>query len=184
MRVNLKKEFGFGKVGIDEVVGLKDILKDLIIPVVDRLKQDVYWDDLILYESEYKVRDGFIPYSHNCGGVEIGLMIPECESYEFPYLEFGECENEECNTETHEYCSCDDENHLSAHLRIWFKFEGINEVGDMEFYLVMSGGNNDAPYFRENYQPILFEKSFNASTLKQVRSKGIKAIKELIKSMK
>lgn len=185
--LKIKKEFSFSKVGIDEIEGLKKVMQDLMLPLQKRLKQKVYWNDCELTEAEYKGRDGFIPYSHNCGGIQINVVIPKCEEHDFSYLEFGEIEDSEVEgmteEEREEYeMSMDNEGHLDASLEIWLKFEGLDEsTGELKFYLVLSGGNHDAPYFRNT--PVIFETEFSAKTLAGVKLFGERKIKKLINVM-
>jgi len=156
-------------------------------PVVDRIKSGMYWSDVKLGQSEYTSRDGFWASPSNCGGPEIFEVVPDCEQHNFGFLEFGETEREPgmSDEEYESQCQIDsDEGHNDAALRVWFKFEGLQEDGNMSFYLVLSGGNGDAPYFRIKHQATIFECDFQAKTLKGVKSKGTKAIQKLLKSMK
>lgn len=178
------------KIGIDEVVGLKAEMLSLLKPVRDIIKDQIYWSEVNLDESEYKRRDGFIPHSHNCGGIQICEIIPKCEEYSFGYLEFGECD--ECgNAETYpdgdhmcgyggQECASESENHLDAKLRIWLKFEGI-EDGSLKFYLYLGGGNGDAPYFRTHSESEIFEASFECKSVSGLKRAAAKHIKALIK---
>lgn len=180
--LKIKKEFHFSKVGMNEVEGLKEVMQALMVPLQTRLKEDVYWNDCALEEAEYKGRDGFIPHSHNCGGFQINVVIPKCEEYDFSYLEFGECDDEECIKNHDSHCSYEEEGHLDASLEIWLKFEGINEeTGELKFYLVLSGGDHDAPYFRNT--PVIFETEFSAKTLAGVKLFGERKIKKLMNVM-
>lgn len=182
----INKKYSFEKTGIKEIQGLEAVMRKVMTPVLTEIKDRIYWnDDLALEDTEYKSRDGFIPYSHNCGGIEISLIIPKCESYEFDFLEYGECD--ECNGETQcgyngQECAAESEGHLDAKLRVWFKFEGL-ENGEMSFYLYLGGGNGDAPYFRTKHEATIFETQFTAKTLKQVETKGTAAVKKLLKAM-
>jgi hypothetical protein len=181
-QLKITKEYPFSKVGINEVQGLKILMRALVRPVLTEIKSRIYWDDnLDAHESEYKSRDGFIAYSHNCGGFEIWTIIPKCEST-FTCLEYGECDGEYCDNHDNE-CAVESEGHLDAKLRIWFKFEGINAQGEMEFYLYLGGGNGDAPYFRTKYEHTIFERSFTAKSLTDLKRKGKIAIRMLIKAM-
>jgi hypothetical protein len=180
------------KIGLDEIEGLKDAMAEVLKPLVDHLKDKIYWNDLELQSSEYKSRDGFSPYSHNCGGLDLTVVIPKCEEYDFSYLGFGECD--ECTAETQcgyngQECGADGEGHLDAKLRVWLKFEGLEtdangENGVMSFYLVLSGGNEDAPYFREKYSSTYFESDFQAASISSFKKKAAKHIAKLIKLMK
>lgn len=183
------------KIGINEIVGLKEILKQLMAPIQDLVKGKIYWSSVELGESEYVGRDGFIPHGHNCGGIEISGIVPSVEQYGFEYLSFGECDV--CGTA--EYvneigepiqcgyagmdCALEADGHLYAKLRVWLKFEGINSDNEMDFYLYMGGGNGDAPYFRTKYEETIFEKSFSCKTLAELKREGQKHIKELLKVM-
>lgn len=191
MSLKITKEYPFSKIGVDEIAGLKDAMTQVVKPLVAALREHVYWDSSLDFESsEYKSRDGFIPHSHNCGGLELNLVIPQCEQSSFDYLEFGEhdesCDYNKPDAQGHYDGNCSagcEDGYLDAKLRIWLKFEGI-ENGVMSFYLVMSGGNNDAPYFREQYQPTLFEASFEAKTLAGLKRTAKKHINKLLKTIK
>lgn len=189
---NIKIEMnGSYKLGMNEVVGLKGAMATVFKPVQDVLKEKVYWDNCELDEVEYKGRDGFIPHSHNRGGLMIGIHVPKCESYEFDFLEFGECEDCDYSKEDGlcgykgQECASESEGHLDAYLRIWFKFEGIDDEGNLQFYINACGGNGDAPYFRVEHLTDLFEASFTCKSLaglKRAASKHIKALVKLIES--
>lgn len=185
------------KLGMEEVVGLKDAIAEAMAPIQTFLKENIYWDALELESMEYKSRDGFIPYGHNCGGLAICVQIPSCEGFNFGFLDFGECDgcNEDCSrcvgaiedTSDPEYnggeCHAQADGHLDAYLRIWFKFEGINEDGEMEFYLNACGGNGDAPYFRTEHLSDVFEASFTCKSVKGLKRAASKHIRALIKAM-
>ena len=175
-----QKPYSFEKVGVNEVVGLKKAMLKAFEPIVKTLKEKMYWNNNILEWAEYKSRDGFIPHSDNGGGILINQIIPSCEQYEFGFLEFGECDDEECIKNHEHHCAYEDDGHLDAKLRIWFKFEGIVD-GKLSFYLVVSGSNLDAPYFRESYQPTLFEAEFSCHSVDQVERAANQAIKKLVK---
>lgn len=168
------------KIGVDEIEGLKEAMQSVMIPVRDALRAKAYWNESLDFGAlEYKSRDGFIPYSHNFGGVEIGLIVPQCEEHDWGFLEFGEL-TEEYTRDEDPY---ENEGELDAYLRIILKFEGFDDSGNMQFYLNVSGGNNDAPYFRVSNLPDLFEAEFTCRTvkgLKRVSSKHIKNIVNLI----
>lgn len=190
-----KHEINIGgsyKVGVDEIVGLKAELRNAIKPLVAALKSEVYWMNEIPVESiEYKSRGGFIPHSHNHGGVEINLVIPKCEGYKFPALEFGECEgcNDDCTKCTRfdenssGECVSENEGHLDARLRIIILFEGINENDELEFYVNVCGGNGDAPYFRIQHLGDLYNGEFKASTVGDVVKKSKRCVNAAIKSI-
>lgn len=181
---------GSYKLGMNEVEGLREAIAESFKPVRDALREKVYWGDQLKFENvEYKSRDGFIPYSHNCGGLAIDLIIPKCEEYSFGFIEFGECDgcsddNESCTGDDSKYpeysgqCRYESEGYLDARLRIWFKFEGINEDGELEFYLNASGGNYDAPYFRSI--PTVFEASFTCKSVKGLKRAAAKHVKALV----
>ena len=185
--LKITKQYAFEKTGVNEVDGLKDAMHQAMTPILDLIKSKVYWNDsLELNDSEYKSRDGFIPHRHNCGGVELTLIIPKCEEYEFGFLEFGQCDPEYCTCHTGENdqgCELDIDGNNDAKLRVWLKFECI-ENGVMSFYLVLSGGNGDAPYFRETYSSTYFETEFNCKSLKSFETKAKTAISKLLKVMK
>jgi hypothetical protein len=178
---NLKINDKAYKIGVNEIAGLKDFMVHAMKPLQDYLKESSYWSDTIeLHEAEYTSRDGFIPYSHNCGGMVLTEHLPKCERYNFDFVDFGECYiPEDCKDEEHE---CDE--HCDAYLKIWLKFEGLDENGVMQFYLVMSGGNEDAPYFRDKYLPTLFEDSFNAKSLPEFKRNAKVSVSKLLKLMK
>jgi len=171
-------EFSY-KIGVDEIVGLKEAMQAVMVPIRDLLREKAYWDrELKFDELEYKSRDGFIPYSHNCGGVELGLHVPECEQCDWDFLEFGEPEIDEETGEPYE-----NEGELDAYLRIILKFEGIDDNGDLQFYINVAGGNNDAPYFRVSKLPDLFEAEFTCKSvagLKRAAARHVKAAMKLI----
>lgn len=172
--VKITKSDLYYKIGVNEVDGLKPLMIKLMKPLKTALKKNLYWSDVNLHEAEYISRDGFIPHSHNAGGIEIFEVIPKSEEYDFGFLTFGDYDEED---EEHE----NDEG-LEAALQIFFKFEGYDpETKKLSFYLVLSGGNNDAPYFRNI--PTLFETEFTAKSLAEVKNKGELAIKKLIKFM-
>lgn len=179
------------KLGMHEVVGLREVLTEVFQPIVDSVKARAYWNECEVEDAEYKSRDGFIANSDNRGGLILDLVIPKCEGYEFDFLEFGECDgcNHDCSACTADdpasggECMSEVDGHLDARLRIWLKFEGINDAGEMEFYLNACGGNGDAPYFRINNLPDLFEASFTATTLKGVKRAAAKHVRKLLKVM-
>lgn len=180
---NLKINNNSYKIGVDEIDGLKETMKLILSPVQEHLKKSVYWNDVEFDEAEYKHRSGFIPYSSNCGGIMIDLIIPKCEEYNFSFLEFGDCEdcNETMCSDCGEYCVSESDGHLDARLRVWFKFEGISN-NKLNFYLIMDGGNNDASYFRSN--PTIFETEFSCKDLEDLKVKSKKHINKLIKAMR
>jgi hypothetical protein len=186
--LKITKQYSFGKIGVNEIEGLKDAMHGAMTPVLDLIKSKIYWnDDLELDDSEYKSRDGFIPYRSNCGGVELTLIIPKCEEYEFGFLEFGQCDPEYCTCHTgnnDQGCELDIDGHNDAKLRVWLKFEGIDDSGVMSFYLVLSGGNGDAPYFRESSSSTYFETEFTCKSIKSFKTKAKTAIAKLLKIMK
>lgn len=171
------------KIGVDEIVGLKAAMQSVMTPVRDSLRDKAYWNrELEFDDLEYKSRAGFIPYSHNCGGVELGMHVPECEQYTWDFLEFGEHDDSCCSENE---CNADGE--LDAYLRIILKFEGVDADGNLNFYLNAAGGNNDAPYFRVSNLPDLFEAEFSCKSiagLKRAASKHIKAVLKLIEGSK
>jgi hypothetical protein len=181
MKLNIKQNVY--KVGINEIEGLTDAMTKALIPIQNLVKERVYWNDAEICQTEYIGRDGFIPYSHNHGGVEISLVIPKCESYEFDFLEFGECD--ECDGEKQcgykkQECGSESEGHLDAKLRIWLKFEGIDN-NEMHFYLYLGGGNGDAPYFRTKHEKTIFETEFTAKTISSFKLEAKKQVEKLLK---
>jgi hypothetical protein len=172
------------KIGVDEIEGLHEILVSLLKPIQDHIKESVYWSDVEIESTEYKSRDGFIPYRENCGGVQIMQVIPKCEEYKFSFLDFGQCDecgDSQCGYNGQE-CASESEGHLDAKLRIWLKFEGLQD-GTMHFYLYCGGGNGDAPYFRTKYEHDVFEAEFTAKTLAELRKIGKLKVKELLNKL-
>lgn len=169
------------KIGVDEIVGLKTAMEAAMLPVRDLLREKAYWDRQLSFEAlEYKSRDGFIPHSHNYGGVALCLHVPECEQREFSFLEFGELTEEYLRDED----PWENEGELDAYLRIILKFEGVDDEGNLEFYINVCGGNNDAPYLRIANMPDLFEAEFTCKTvagLKRAASKHVKAVLSLLR---
>ena len=112
------------------------------------------------------------------------MHIPKCEEYGFGSVEFGECDDNECechNEDGNGECGYENEGYLDAFLRIRLKFEGLDEKGVMKFYLFAEGGNNDAPYYRN--VPTLFETEFTAKNMSDLRAKAKKHIQKLIKEV-
>lgn len=178
------------KTGVDEIEGLKEAMRDAFRPIVEELNSTFYWGMRPVRWVEYKSRDGFIPYKHNCGGIELFEVLPKCEEYSFPFVEFGECD--ECGDaerypdgdhlcgDKGSYCSAEGDGHLDAGFRIWFKFEGYNEdTGVLSFYLFAEGGNNDAPYFRK--MPTLFEASFECKSVKGLKRAATPHVRALVR---
>lgn len=187
--IKIKKQYEFSKVGIDEVVGLKDAMLKLIKPIESAIQEKAYWlkDNSIIENSEYKSRDGFIAHSHNCGGLEINEIIPEFEQDKFPFLEYGEWDGTHYDCEDPTDCECmyAQDGEYDAKLRIWFKFEGYNpETNELNFYLYLGGGNGDAPYFRTKYEQTVFETEFSCKSIKGLNKASAKHIKKLLKIIK
>jgi hypothetical protein len=182
---------GSYKLGMHEVVGLREAMAKAFEPVRALVQERVYWSEVEFKDAEYKSRDGFIPNKDNCGGVMIDLVIPKCEESSFSFLEFGECDgcNEDCSVcmatlpDSSGECMSESENHLDARLRIWFKFEGINDDGNLEFYINACGGNGDAPYFRIGNLADVFEAQFTAKSVAGIQRAASKHIKALIKAL-
>ncbi len=173
------------KIGVDEIEGLKAAMTEVMRPIQAAIKSKIYWSDVSLDDAEYKSRDGFIPHSHNCGGIRITEIIPKCEESSFDFLEFGECEYyddpefaDSCGPNG-SGCTCDDENHLSAKLAVWLKFEGLDDDGTLKFYLILHGGNNDAPYFRQSKD--IFGAEFTCKSVKGLKRAAAKHVKKLVK---
>lgn len=180
------------KVGINEIVGLKKEMIKVFKPIVDKIKSKVYWDDCEIEYAEYTPRPGFIPYSHNHGGLILDIIIPKWESYQFSFLDFGSCDgcNEACTfcladlSHGHKECISESEGHLDAKLRIFFKFEGFDEKGKLNFFINVCGGNDDAPYFRLNNLTELFEAEFSCKNIKDLSRSATKHINKLLKVLK
>ena len=107
-------------------------------------------------------------------------------------MEFGECEecgdakkypqgDHQCGYDGVE-CADESDGGLDAALRIWFKFEGL-EDGALKFYLYAGGGNGDAPYFRTKGEIDLFEASFECKSLGGLKRAAAKHVKALLKAM-
>lgn len=180
---------GSYKLGMNEVVGLRGALAKALEPVRAYVADRAYWTEVKFEDAEYKSRDGFIANRDNCGGLFVDIIVPKCEGDSFPCLEFGECDgcNEDCSKCTADEedssgeCMSETEGHLDARLRVWLKFEGINEDGEMEFYLNACGGNGDAPYFRVGNLADLFEADFTAKSVAEVPRAAAKHVKALLK---
>lgn len=183
---------GSYKTGMNEVAGLKEAITFAMAPILAVVNDKAYWGPYTLEEVEYLRRDGFIPRSHNCGGLEISVHVPVCEQYDFGFLEFGECdgcaEDGGCTGDDERYpndggeCGYETNGDLDAFFRIRLKFEGIQDDGSLKFYLFAEGGNNDAPYFRS--LPTLFESEFSCKSVAGLKRASSKAIKELLKLIK
>jgi hypothetical protein len=170
------------KIGVNEIQGLKKAMLEVMKPVKAALETSIYWSDVDLHETEYLSRDGFAAYSHNCGGIQIREIIPKCEEYEFDFLEFGEHDTD-CEVILNgEECSCGEgDGLLDSNLKIFLKFEGLDDKGVMSFYLVLHGGNQDAPYFRQSTD--IFEADFKAKNITEFKIKATVQIKKMLKVM-
>lgn len=180
------------KIGMNEITGLREAMARVMGPVRASIAERAYWTRCDLDETEYKRRDGFIPYASNCGGLEVSVIVPKCEESSWSFLEFGECED--CgNAETYPEgdhqcgykgveCAYESEGYLDAQFRVWLKFEGIDdETNELCFYLYASGGNEDAPYFRTKYEADIFEAEFRAKSVMGISRAASKYIKKLMK---
>jgi hypothetical protein len=172
---------GSYKLGMDEVMGLRSAMIKAFQPVLDVINDKVYWGPVKFEDAEYKSRDGFRANSSNCGGIVIDLIIPKCEECEFDYLEFGEYDCGEFCSESE--CTCDQDGGLDARLRIWFKFEGL-EDGTLNFYINACGGNGDAPYFRIGNLSDIFEATFTAKSIEGISRAASKHVKKLLSIIK
>lgn len=186
--MNLKIRHDSYKIGVDEIEGLKDAMKQAIAPVLAEIKDRIYWDDCLDSKfTEYKSRDGFIPYNHNCGGIEITLIVPNCEVSSFKYLEYVECDDceagdgNQCGYKGME-CGAEGDGHLDSKLRVWLKFEGLTD-GEMHFYLYCGGGNGDAPYFRTKYENTYFAAEFSAKSLAGFKLAAKRHVTKLLKEL-
>jgi hypothetical protein len=177
------------KIGVSEVRGLEQTMRQALQPVLDLINDRVYWGPAEMELSEYKSRDGFISYNHNLGGIEISLIVPSCEADSFTCLEIQECdycaesnaakEGDMCGYAGKE-CGSEADGHLDSKIRVWLKLEELNtDTGEMRFWLYLGGGNGDAPYFRTNYEQTYFEAEFTAKSLPGV----LKAAKPHIKNL-
>ncbi len=185
MRHQLTKEAHKSyKTGMHEIQGLEASMREALKPILKTLQDKIYWTKPEFEPAEYKGRDGFIPHSHNLGGLQFHGVVPKCEEYDFGFLDFGD-HDEDCEVHKGEECSCgESDGHLDAGLRIWLKFEGVDdESGDLKFYLVLAGGNGDAPYFHTKGEDTYFEVEFTSKSVASVpkaASKHIKALNKLI----
>jgi hypothetical protein len=182
------------KIGMNEVVGLRESMLKVMKPLQEALQQAQGWgspeDWFEMNDAEYTSRDGFIPHSHNCGGIQINQVIPECGSCDFPKLDFPEFEPDHDGMTDKELDQQRDSESgdglLDAHLRVWLKLESVEKLTDgnclMKFYLVASNCT-EAPYFRHRTARDLYECEFHAVTLKQFENTAAKKIKELIKAV-
>jgi hypothetical protein len=176
------------KIGLDEIVGLKDVLNEVIKPLVDHLNEQQSWTSPDWFQvecAEYKSRDGFIPHSDNLGGLVVAAIIPECGQGDFPMCSFPEFEPSSDNL-TDEEIDAERESdgangYLDSYLRIFLKLESIDpETGEMKFY-INACTCDEAPYFRLKYSSDLFESEFTVTSFKQLRTVGAKHINKLIK---
>lgn len=169
------------KVGMDEIKGMRKALVETIKPIQEAI-EDAMGGAIELFDAEYKSRDGFIAHKHNCGGIRIELVIPKCMESSFNFLDFGS-HDDDCTALSGDECICgEDDGYLDARLAVWLKFEGYDALtGELSFYLIMHGGNQDAPYFRQSND--YFEASFTCKSvqgIKKAASKHIKACVALI----
>lgn len=170
------------KIGIDEMPELRLAMFEVLKPILVTLNnQQSATDRLFEFsEAEYKSRDGFIPYSHNHGGVQITGHIPEFCKDDYSWISFGE-HDDDCKY--HE-CNCDDDGLLDAYLVLWLKYEGLDENGVGQFYIVVSAGNEDAPYFRIKNMPTVFESSFEASSVDEFKRRVDIHVANIIRMIK
>lgn len=181
-KVNKPEDKYCYKYGIDDMQPLKSAMLHALVPIQLHLQKNIYWSNVCIDYTEYKSRDGFIPHSSNCGGVEICEIIPRYELYDFTFIPVTECwepnEKYEGDLENHE---CDE--HCNHKLRVWFKFEGLDDKGNGMFWLYCGGGNGDAPYFRVEHEQDIFEHSFKAKNVADFKIKAKKAVSKLLKVM-
>ena len=177
------------KIGLHEVVGLKAAMTRVMQPLLVALNDAESWCGdgwFKLSEAEYKSRDGFIPHTHNCGGLMIESVLPECGQSDFPSLNWPEYTPSEDgmtdDQQDEERQSYADNGYLDCHLRIWLKFEGFDNRGNMQFYLVASSCD-EAPYFRHRNAVNHFEASFTAATLSSFERKAAVQIRKLVKAV-
>lgn len=176
------------KIGVEEIEGLEQAMRLIMAPVRKAVQEHVYWGDVELSVTEYKSRDGFIPYSHNLGGIQLCEIIPECESGSFKFLTFGEWDGEHyCDGTDKDNCDCSTgtDGEYDARLRIWLKLESVDvTTGKMSFYLVVCGGNGDAPYFRTHSEETYLETEFSCKGLKGLSKAASKHIQKVLKLLK
>ncbi len=181
-KLKIKAVKSYEKIGVDEIEGLYDEMISTLTPVTKAIKDLAYWiDETPWTPSEYKSRDGFYAHSHNLGGPELYIVIPKCEEYNFDFLEFGDYEPQEKGQSDEDYeesmQSEEGDGLLDAKLRVWLKLESI-ENNTLSFYLVLEGGNDDAPYFRNT--PTIFEADFQCKSVKGLKRAASKHIKKLL----
>lgn len=182
------------KVGMNEVIGLKEAMTAVMLPLQAALRDAQSWssnaDWFEMNEAEYKSRDGFIPHGHNLGGIQINQVIPECGQSDFHNLDYPEYkptsddmteEQQEIERQTEA-----GEGYLDCHLRIWLKLEAVDLLSDgsyiMKFYLIASNCT-EAPYFRHKAARDLFECEFQTCSLEAFKRKATAAVKRCIKAV-
>lgn len=173
--------------------GLVELLKDSTEPL-DELLDFMFQS---VEELEYTSRDGFIPHSHNKGGVDfigitsikdlyysgshhdtnIEVHVNECFNYEekelkenHPELKFGSDEYYEKLDEYLEY----EGNQLAFRVRIMYEGDGV--------IMVHSGWDLDGPYFRWTNKTDL-EQKIKFKDKRDLKPKLRKAIEKAIKKM-
>lgn len=182
------------KIGMNEVVGLRDAMIKALKPLQVALQDAQSWgsaeDWFPMDDAEYKSRDGFIPHSHNLGGIQINQVIPECGQCDFTKLDFPEYSpSSDDLTEAEQDAERESESGdglLDSHLRIWLKLEAVDQLSDgnclMKFYLVASTCD-EAPYFRHRTSRDLFESEFQASSIEAFKRKAAANVKRCIKAV-
>jgi hypothetical protein len=128
----------YSKIGMNEVTGLREVLIDAIAPVTELLESKMYWNDTVEWnDREYVSRDGFFAYSHNYGGIELREIIPESSQLEFEFLEFGEPDAEFDFKNGELVDDWNSEGHADALLLLGVSFEGIDDKGNLSFYVYL-----------------------------------------------
>lgn len=174
---------------IDEIKGLESTMLELVKKAAKPLKDKLYWiDDLDsrVEISEHRSRDGFIPYSNNKGGAELSLILPYSGQYEFDFIEFGEHDSNCLLNTLDSDCTCGEQDGLlDAKLRIWLKYEGLDDMTKKpSFWFYIGGGNSDAPYFRPASENTIFETELTATSIPELKRKMNKLILKTNKLLK
>ena len=174
------RSFSSRKQYLDENDMLNLTVKKSLGPLQDYLKNRMYWNsECELTPVECRSRDGFIPYSDNCGGYELHAVIPYCEHGDDSVLD------EYCfNAEGDLLDDFDCDGNYDKGLYIIFKYEGVNEKNEHVFYVNCSYGNGDAPYFRTKHLPTIFENEIKGKSISVIKNKLDKTIKVMIETLK
>jgi len=170
--------FSSDKEYLDQNVILNALVKESIKPLQVHLKDFMYWSDVKFEDIECRSRDGFIPYSNNCGGYSFHSVIPYCEHGDDSVLD------DDCYVDGELQDDFDCDGHYDKGLFIQFKYEGLDEKNNHVFYMNISYGNGDAPYFRNKYIPTIFEREIRDKTIFGIKKKLNTVVKAMIKTLK